>query len=76
MAVILECKIVKIQIGFLQGLLGHKVDTIPLRFSSFHILLFLVTKAILTGLILFNSKTAQCKNQFDTNLIKSIQPLL
>ena len=43
----------------------------PLRgvFSVSH-LLFLVTEAILTGVILFNFETTLCKNHFDTNLVK------
>ena len=43
---------------------------IPLRFSQFHILLFLLTKVTLTGLFLFTFETTQWKNHFDTNLIK------
>ena len=40
------------------------------RFFQFYTLLFLVRGAILTGLFLFNFQTTQCKNHFDTNLVK------
>ena len=43
---------------------------IPLRFSLSHILLLLVTKTILTGLLIFNFETAQCKNHFNKNLVR------
>ena len=64
----LECQIN--QIGFMQGPLCYKIGMIPLRFSLFHFLLFLVIEAILTGLFLFNFETTQCKNHFDLNLVK------
>ena len=38
------------------------------RFFQCYTLLFLVRDVILTGLFLFNS--TQCKNRFDTNLVK------
>ena len=40
------------------------------RFFQFHTLLFLVANAILTGVLLFNFETTQCKNHFDTNFDK------
>ena len=43
---------------------------------KFHILLFLVMEAILTGQVLFNLETKKCKNSFETNLVISIQRLL
>ena len=43
---------------------------IPLRFSQCHILLVLVREVNLTGLLSFNFETTQCKNHFDTNLVK------
>ena len=41
------------------------------RFFQFYTLLFSVREAILTGLFLFNFKTNHCKNNFDTNLVKT-----
>ena len=40
------------------------------RFCQFYSFLFLVRDAILTGLFLSNFETTQCKNHFDTNLVK------
>ena len=40
------------------------------RFFQFYTLLFLEWNAILTGLFLFNFETTQCRNHFDTNLVK------
>ena len=44
-------------------------------YNSFHreifiLCYFLVTDAILTGLFLFDFETTQCKNHFDSNLVK------
>ena len=50
------CQIGKKKNGFMYGSLTHKVGSIALRFFSFHILLLLVLKAILTGLFLFKIK--------------------
>ena len=46
-----------------------QVGKIPDSFQ-FHILRFLVTEAILTGLFLFNFESTPCKNHSDTNLVK------
>ena len=54
-----------------------KTGMIPLRSSLFHILLFLIKEVIYFYLIyfLFKSKTTQCKNHFDTNMVKVIEVL-
>ena len=44
-------------------------------YNSFHreifiLCYFLATDAILTGLFLFDFETTQCKNHFDSNLVK------
>ena len=39
-------------------------------FYQFHILLFLEMETILTDLLLSNFEATQCKNRFDTNLVK------
>ena len=40
------------------------------RFFQFYTIVFLVKDAILTGVLLLNSETTQCRNHFDTNLVK------
>ena len=57
------------------GLMQRLFIVIQSRYNSidsfqFYTLLFSVRDAILTGLFLFNFKTTQCKNHFDTNLVK------
>ena len=54
----------------MQESLWSKVGSVPLRFSSFHILLFLVMEAIWTDLFLCNFETTLYKNHFDVNLVK------
>ena len=56
-----RCQAAKNQNGLMQRSLYN---------SLFQILLILVTEAILIGLLLFNFKATQCKNNFDLNLVK------
>ena len=54
MVAILECQTAKNQNGLMQTSLWREVCMIPVTFSSFRILLILVTDSNLTGLSLFN----------------------
>ena len=56
MGAILECQIAKNQNSFIQETFWHKVESISTN--------------ILTCIFLFNIETTQCKNHFDTNLVK------
>ena len=70
MAAILECQNAKNRKSLMKGPFWHKINPTPLRFSNFHIFLFLVTEANMNGLQLDIFETSQCKNHFDTNFVK------